>query len=178
MDLKLLEAASDLGATPWKAVSGSSPCRWSKAGIIAGSMLVFIPCVGRVFVDPLNCSGGPQTLMIGPACLWDEFFKQQRLADGLEPSPWGDDFADHRAAGRIFNRYQGRAQEKAGNERTSASTNGPFGCKLRSAALRPRLARRGLSVSSTCRSSRSSVYSFNDSPVPNPVEGLHAQSGT
>ena len=43
----------------------------SKAGIIAGSMLVFIPCVGE-FVTP-ELLGGPQTLMIGRV-LWDEFF--------------------------------------------------------------------------------------------------------
>lgn len=70
MDLRLLEAASDLGATPFKAF-------WlvtvplSKAGIIAGSMLVFIPCVGEFVIPELL--GGPQTLMIGRV-LWDEFF--------------------------------------------------------------------------------------------------------
>jgi putrescine transport system permease protein len=70
MDLSLLEAAADLGATPFKAF-------WlvtvplSKAGIIAGSMLVFIPCVGEFVIPELL--GGPQTLMIGRV-LWDEFF--------------------------------------------------------------------------------------------------------
>jgi putrescine transport system permease protein len=43
----------------------------SKAGIIAGSMLVFIPCVGEFVIPELL--GGPQTLMIGRV-LWDEFF--------------------------------------------------------------------------------------------------------
>jgi len=70
MDLRLLEAAADLGTTPFKAF-------WlitvplSKAGIIAGSMLVFIPCVGEFVIPELL--GGPQTLMIGRV-LWDEFF--------------------------------------------------------------------------------------------------------
>jgi putrescine transport system permease protein len=70
MDLRLLEAAADLGATPWQAF-------WritvpiSKAGIIAGSMLVLIPCVGEFVIPELL--GGPQTLMIGRV-LWDEFF--------------------------------------------------------------------------------------------------------
>ncbi len=70
MDLRLLEAAADLGATRWVAF-------WlitvplSKAGIIAGSMLVFIPCVGEFVIPELL--GGPQTLMIGRV-LWDEFF--------------------------------------------------------------------------------------------------------
>lgn len=70
MDLRLLEAAADLGASRWVAF-------WlvtvplSKAGIIAGSMLVFIPCVGE-YVTP-ELLGGPKTLMIGRV-LWDEFF--------------------------------------------------------------------------------------------------------
>jgi putrescine transport system permease protein len=70
LDLQLLEAAQDLGATPWQAF-------WritvpiSKAGIIAGAMLVFIPCVGEYVIPELL--GGPETLMIGRV-LWDEFF--------------------------------------------------------------------------------------------------------
>jgi len=70
MDLALLEAAADLGATRFKAF-------WlitvplSRAGIIAGAMLVFIPCVGEFVIPELL--GGPQTLMIGRV-LWDEFF--------------------------------------------------------------------------------------------------------
>ena len=43
----------------------------SKSGIIAGSMLVFIPCVGEFVIPELL--GGPETLMIGRT-LWDEFF--------------------------------------------------------------------------------------------------------
>ncbi len=70
MDLRLLEAAADLGATPWVAF-WKITVPLSKAGIIAGSMLVFIPCVGE-FVTP-ELLGGPQTLMIGRV-LWDEFF--------------------------------------------------------------------------------------------------------
>lgn len=70
MDLRLLEAAADLGATPWQAFWRIT-VPLSKAGIIAGSMLVFIPCVGE-FVTP-ELLGGPRTLMIGRV-LWDEFF--------------------------------------------------------------------------------------------------------
>ena len=70
MDLRLLEAASDLGATPsqafWKIT-----VPLSKAGIIAGSMLVFIPCIGEYVIPELL--GGPDTLMIGRV-LYDEFF--------------------------------------------------------------------------------------------------------
>ncbi|MES2933398.1 MAG: ABC transporter permease subunit [Pseudomonadota bacterium] len=70
MDMRFLEAAADLGATPWQAF-------WlvtvplSRSGIIAGAMLVFIPCVGEFVIPELL--GGPSTLMIGRV-LWDEFF--------------------------------------------------------------------------------------------------------
>ncbi len=70
MDLTLLEAALDLGATPWQAFWRVT-VPLSKNGIIAGSMLVFIPCVGEFVIPELL--GGPQTLMIGRV-LWDEFF--------------------------------------------------------------------------------------------------------
>jgi len=70
MDLRLLEAAMDLGATPWQAFWRIT-VPLSKSGIIAGSMLVFIPCVGEFVIPELL--GGPQTLMIGRV-LWDEFF--------------------------------------------------------------------------------------------------------
>jgi putrescine transport system permease protein len=70
MDIRLLEAANDLGATPWVAF-WKVTVPLSKAGIIAGSMLVFIPCIGEFVIPELL--GGPQTLMIGRV-LWDEFF--------------------------------------------------------------------------------------------------------
>ncbi len=70
MDLRLLEAALDLGATPWQAFWRIT-VPLSKSGVIAGSMLVFIPCVGEFVIPELL--GGPQTLMIGRV-LWDEFF--------------------------------------------------------------------------------------------------------
>jgi putrescine transport system permease protein len=70
MDLRLLEAALDLGATPFQAFWRIT-VPLSKSGIIAGSMLVFIPCVGEYVIPELL--GGPQTLMIGKV-LWDEFF--------------------------------------------------------------------------------------------------------
>ena len=70
MDLRLLEAAADLGASPWTAFWRIT-VPLSKAGIIAGSMLVFIPCIGEFVIPELL--GGPQTLMIGRV-MWDEFF--------------------------------------------------------------------------------------------------------
>jgi putrescine transport system permease protein len=70
MDLRLLEAASDLGASAWVAF-WKITVPLSKAGIIAGSMLVFIPCIGEFVIPELL--GGPRTLMIGRV-MWDEFF--------------------------------------------------------------------------------------------------------
>jgi putrescine transport system permease protein len=70
MDLRLLEAAADLGATAWVAF-WKITVPLSKAGIVAGSMLVFIPCVGELVIPELL--GGPQTLMIGRV-MWDEMF--------------------------------------------------------------------------------------------------------
>lgn len=70
MDLRLLEAASDLGATPWQGFWRIT-VPLSKAGIIAGAMLVFIPCIGEYVIPELL--GGPSTLMIGRV-LYDEFF--------------------------------------------------------------------------------------------------------
>ena len=70
MDVRLLEAAHDLGASPLEAF-------WlitvplSRAGIIAGFMLVFIPSVGE-FVIP-SLLGGPENIMIGRV-VWDEMF--------------------------------------------------------------------------------------------------------
>jgi putrescine transport system permease protein len=70
MDLRLLEAAADLGASAWTAFWRIT-VPLSRAGIIAGAMLVFIPCVGEYVIPELL--GGPQTQMIGRT-LWDEFF--------------------------------------------------------------------------------------------------------
>jgi putrescine transport system permease protein len=73
MDLSLLEAATDLGCRPLKAfflitVPLSFP------GIVAGSMLVFIPAVGEYVIPELL--GGPSSLMIGRV-LWNEFFSNR-----------------------------------------------------------------------------------------------------
>lgn len=70
MDLRLLEAAQDLGSTPWTTF-WKITVPLSRAGIIAGAMLVFIPCIGEYVIPELL--GGPETLMIGRV-LWDEFF--------------------------------------------------------------------------------------------------------
>ena len=70
LDPTLLEAAADLGSKPWRAFMDIT-LPLSIPGMIAGSLLVFIPAVGE-FVIP-SLLGGPNQLMIGRV-LWDEFF--------------------------------------------------------------------------------------------------------
>lgn len=70
MDNSLLEAASDLGCPPWKAF-WKITFPLSLPGVIAGSMICFIPITGE-FVIP-DLLGGADTLMIGKT-LWTEFF--------------------------------------------------------------------------------------------------------
>jgi putrescine transport system permease protein len=76
MDLRLLEAAADLGAKPWT-VFRRITIPLSYNGIMAGSMLVFIPCVGEYVIPALL--GGADTLNIGRV-LWDEFFNNNDWA--------------------------------------------------------------------------------------------------
>ena len=71
MDKSLLEAAADLGASKTRAFF-TVTVPLSIPGVIAGSLLVFIPAVGE-FVIP-SLLGGTSTLMIGRV-LWDEFFQ-------------------------------------------------------------------------------------------------------
>ncbi|WP_296697182.1 ABC transporter permease subunit [Thiocapsa sp. UBA6158] len=81
LDMSLLEAAADLGCRPMRAfLRVTLPL--SMAGILAGSMLVFIPVVGE-FVIP-DLLGGPESLMVGKL-LWTEFFsnKDWPLASAL-----------------------------------------------------------------------------------------------
>jgi len=70
LDNSLLEASADLGANPVTTFFRVT-LPLSVPGIIAGSMLVFIPVVGEFVIPALL--GGPDTLMIGKV-LWNEFF--------------------------------------------------------------------------------------------------------
>jgi putrescine transport system permease protein len=73
MDLTLLEAAQDLGCRPFTAfLTITLPL--SMPGVIAGSMLVFIPAVGEFVIPALL--GAPDSLMIGKV-LWTEFFSNR-----------------------------------------------------------------------------------------------------
>ncbi len=73
LDSAHLEAAADLGASPMVTFF-TVTLPLSMPGIIAGSMLVFIPAIGEYVIPALL--GGPDTLMIGRV-LWDEFFSSR-----------------------------------------------------------------------------------------------------
>ena len=70
MDLRLVEAATDLGSPPWRTF-WTITVPLAKPGIFAGSLLCFIPAVGEFVIPELL--GGSDTLMIGKT-LWSEFF--------------------------------------------------------------------------------------------------------
>ncbi len=73
LDHTLIEAAQDLGASATKAF-WTITVPLARPGIIAGSLLCFIPIVGEFVVPDLL--GGSQTLMIGRT-LWMEFFSNR-----------------------------------------------------------------------------------------------------
>jgi putrescine transport system permease protein len=70
LDIRLLEAAADLGARPWR-VFKDITFPLSMPGVVAGCLLVFIPAIGEYVIPALL--GGADTLMIG-RLLFDEFF--------------------------------------------------------------------------------------------------------
>lgn len=106
LDVSLLEAASDLGSrslnTFWKIT-----LPLSKGGVIAGSMLVFIPVVGEFVIPELL--GGPDSLMIGKV-LWQEFFNNRDwpVASALAIVMLGLLIIPI----TLFHRYQSRSMEK------------------------------------------------------------------
>lgn len=62
LDGRLLEAAADLGARPWKAfLTITLPL--SRGGIIAGAMMVFVPSVGEYVIPTLL--GGGDSIFLG-----------------------------------------------------------------------------------------------------------------
>lgn len=72
-DPALLEAAADLGATPWRAfLSVTLPL--SLPGVLAAFLLVFIPAAGEFVIPELL--GGPSAQLIGRV-LWTEFFQNR-----------------------------------------------------------------------------------------------------
>ncbi len=71
LDTRLLEAAADLGAAPWR-VFLSVTLPLSLPGVWAGMLLVFIPAAGEYVIPELL--GGPQAQLVGRV-LWQEFFQ-------------------------------------------------------------------------------------------------------
>ncbi|WP_368416742.1 ABC transporter permease subunit [Falsiroseomonas sp.] len=73
LDAALLDAASDLGAPPWRGfLAVTLPL--SLPGVLAGFLLVFIPAVGEFVIPELL--GGPGAQLIGRV-LWTEFFQNR-----------------------------------------------------------------------------------------------------
>jgi putrescine transport system permease protein len=70
LDVRLLEAAADLGGRP-RQVFRDVTLPLSMPGVIAGCLLVFIPAMGEFVIPALL--GGPDTLMIGRV-VYEEFF--------------------------------------------------------------------------------------------------------
>ncbi len=70
LDPALEEAASDLGAGPWR-VFATVTLPLSLPGVAAGLALVFMPAVGEYVIPELL--GGPASQTVGRA-LWNEFF--------------------------------------------------------------------------------------------------------
>lgn len=73
LDEALLEAASDLGASPIVTFF-TVTLPLSLPGIVAGSMLVFIPAVGEYVIPALL---GPSDMLMIGRTLWDEFFSSR-----------------------------------------------------------------------------------------------------
>ena len=73
LDGDLIEAAADLGGSRFH-IFATVILPLTIPGIIAGSLLVFIPAVGEFVVPALL--GGPDQLMIGKV-LWTEFFRNR-----------------------------------------------------------------------------------------------------
>ena len=135
----------------------------SRAGIIAGSMLVFIPCVGEYVIPELL--GGPQTQMIGRT-LWDEFFSNNDWPMACAVAVVMVLLIIVPLA--LFSRYQ--AERRSGD----LSATPCAGHGRARPLVRPRLAARSASCSCTCRSSR---WCFSRSTIRRcqRLARLHAQ---
>ena len=165
MDLRLLEAAADLGATPWVAF-------WTRHGAAVQGrhhrrLDAGLHPLRRRVRDP-RAAGRPADADDRPRAV-GRVLQQQRLADGLDRRR-GDGAADHRAAGHLQPATRPK-RRSSGDERASVAM--PFG---RAASNR---------VASAARLAGAAgylflylpivalvVYSFNDSPLPNVWSGF------
>lgn len=62
MDMNLLMAARDLGATPWQTFR-KVILPLTRPGVLSGSILVFVPCIGA-YITP-DILGGSRSMMVG-----------------------------------------------------------------------------------------------------------------
>lgn len=84
LDPALMEAAADLGASPWRVfVRVTLPL--SMPGVAAGFALVFIPAIGEYVIPSLL--GGPGAELIGKV-LWDEFFSNRDWPTAAAVAVW------------------------------------------------------------------------------------------
>ena len=157
MDLRLLEAAADLGANAWTAF-WKVTVPLSRAGVIAGAMLVFIPCVGEYVIPELL--GGPQTQMIGRT-LWDEFFSNNDWPMACAVAVTMVLLVIVPLA--VFSRYQGEASAP---RRLTAMRTPAFNRMFARAWLALGYAFLYVPIVALV------VYSFNDSPVANVWRGF------
>ena len=118
-DNTLLEAAQDLGAGPIKSFLRIT-LPLSLPGVVAGSLLVFIPAVGEYVIPSLL--GRTDQLMVAKL-LSDEFFLQPRLAEGERR---GDRHAA--AAGRAHHDFPALPEQRTagGQEMRAMKTQGLF----------------------------------------------------
>lgn len=73
LDVRLNEAAADLGAGPVR-VFWTVTLPLARPGLVAGALLCFVPMVGEFIIPDLL--GGSDTLMLGRV-LWSEFFSNR-----------------------------------------------------------------------------------------------------
>ena len=84
LDPALMEAAADLGASPWR-VFLRVILPLSLPGVGAGSALVFIPAIGEYVIPALL--GGPRAQLIGKV-LWEEFFANRDWPTASAVAVW------------------------------------------------------------------------------------------
>jgi spermidine/putrescine transport system permease protein len=74
LDRQLLDAAADLGATPW-VTFWKVIVPLSRPGLVAGSALVFIPSLGNFVVADLL--GGAKSILLGNV-IWNQFAQRNQ----------------------------------------------------------------------------------------------------
>ncbi|MFQ3580789.1 MAG: ABC transporter permease [Chloracidobacterium sp.] len=74
LDRRWLDAAADLGATPW-ATFWNVVFPLARPGLMTGSILVFVPSLGNFVVADLL--GGARSILLGNV-IWNQFFQRNQ----------------------------------------------------------------------------------------------------